>query len=215
MRLLKKIASYIWDIPIEKSGSELNPYLEVVWSQGRKMLNAQNANYSFGNGYKVFERAFDELKVLDNPPQSVLVLGFGCGSVEHLLQTVLGIKSVITGVEYDAEIIRLYQAHFAPESPAKVHCMDAREFLSNNQEQYDLIVVDLFQDLETVPMIYEGLFTDLILKASAPGGQLVYNTVKNAEHHDLFSELLLKLSTSFKEVGQIDFQEINRILIAK
>ena len=211
MGRLKQLFSYLWDIPIERSASKENPYLEVVWSNGRKMLNSKNANYSFGNGYKVFEFAF---KHIPFPQQHVLVLGFGAGSVAHLLDR-LAYKSHLTGVEYDAEIIRLYRDHFAkPNPPVDLHCMDALDYLLNDTKTYDLIVIDLFNDLDTSPLIYQQDFTAALLKRLSQNGSLIYNTVK-AEGHDPNQDLLLQLSAHFKEVRLHHFQEINRIIIAK
>ncbi|MFT7379733.1 MAG: hypothetical protein ACI8ZQ_001486, partial [Bacteroidia bacterium] len=56
-----KIASYVWDIPIAKTSSPQNECLEIVWSMGRKMLNTENANFSFGSGFEVFKLAMSKI----------------------------------------------------------------------------------------------------------------------------------------------------------
>jgi len=97
MSIALKIASYFWDIPVEKTSSEVNDYLEVVWSQGRKVLNTKSANFSFGNGYKVFEKAISTIKEEVERAAHVLVLGFGCGSILDILK-----PSIITIINLQA-----------------------------------------------------------------------------------------------------------------
>ncbi len=213
MSKFKKYLSYFWDIPIERSSSKQNELLEVVWSMGRKVLNSRNANYSFGNGYKVFEYAFSKLGLSE--VKSVLVLGFGAGSVEHLINKVYNLDPQITGIEYDAEIIRLYRDHFSMGAKNEVlHC-DALQFLEQNTNVYDLIIVDLFDDLKTVPIIYNDRFTEVILQSVSERGLLIYNTVESEEDKSLRFDLLSALSKRFRSVEVLEFQDINRIIIAQ
>lgn len=216
MSKFKQILSYVWDIPIERTSSEQNSYLEVVWSMGRKMLNTKNANYSFGNGYKVFERAFKQIE--DSIPSitKVLVLGFGCGSVEHLLLNKYHASADLTGIEYDPVIIELYNKYFKQvNSNSKIIEGDALEFIKGSNEHYDLIIIDLFDDLSTVPFIYEDHFTNALVDHLRENGILIYNTVKQEELRSKSTTLGIKLSKHFKEVSFLDFQEINKIIIAQ
>lgn len=216
MQTIKKILSYLWDIPIERTGSEQNEYLEVVWSMGRKMLNTKNANYSFGNGYKVFEFAFKQIKEKITNFKKVLVLGFGCGSVEHLLRTKYNSSTQITGVEYDPRIIELYKRHFSDsDQNTLVVEDDAKVFIESTDQVFDLIVIDLFDDLHTVPFVFEKEFTDQLLQKVNDSGVLIYNTVKAEDNSAKYTELSLQLNKRFKEVGIHTFQDINRIIIAK
>lgn len=218
MSLLKKIASYIWDIPIEKSSSPQNKYLEVVWSMGRKMLNTKNANYSFGNGYKVFEYAFAKLKQKPKEGTNILVLGFGVGSVEHILRKQYKInKPRIAGVEYDAEIIRLYHKHFqsVASDNLELNLGDAKEYIRSNNQLYDLIIIDLFDDLETIGLVFEKEFNSDILNASSENASIIYNTVKNPKQQLARTELCLQLSNRFRDVQVHEFQDINQIIIAQ
>ena len=158
--LLKQIASFAWDIPIERTTSEHNPYLEVVWSNGKKMLNTKDANFSFGNGYLVFEKAFDLIKDFVPTSKKSLILGFGCGSILHLLEKKYNYQGEIVGVEYDQVILDLFQKHFAHEytKEPKLITGDAQKFVHQNDELYDLIFVDLFTELDNVEFIFNKDF---------------------------------------------------------
>jgi len=216
MSKIKQLCSYLWDIPIEKSSSVQNAYLEVVWSRGRKMLNTKNANYSFGNGYKVFELAFDNLGDRLNHLNKVLVLGFGCGSVLELLTHKYKLDCELVGVEYDAEIIRLFRTHFNEYSTDKLQIVldDALHYLENSNESYDLIIIDLFDDLRTAPIVFDPHFNEELIKHCKDGSTLIYNTVKNSLDSNQYTELLIQLSRHFKEVSTQEFENINQIITA-
>lgn len=215
MSTFKKYLSYFWDIPIERTGSEQNAVLEVSWSMGRKVLNSKNANYSFGNGYKVFEHSFKDLNIEPSTISDVLALGFGAGSVEHILREYYGWNGKLVGVEYDKEIIALYHRHFKTQYPCEIHHADAFEYVKTENNCYNLIVVDLFDDLKTVPFIYSAEFTNALINLLEPGGILIYNTVESESDKAGRMELLAHLSGHFKEVKVQEFQEINRIITAK
>jgi spermidine synthase len=217
MSTLKKILSHIWDIPIEKASSKHNPYLEVVWSQGRKMLNTKEANFSFGNGFKVFDKATSEIKAEIKEAKSVLILGFGCGSIMHLLEKNFGYHLKIDGVEYDQAIIDLFYKHFAEDYMSKptIAVEDANDFVLNCKNQYDIVFVDLFQELDNVPFVFNKVFLEG-LKRIGTNGCLVFNlTARSEQDRTNISNLLIDLSNDFKNVNNISFQDINWIIIAK
>lgn len=214
MSPIKKFISFFWDIPIEKSGSLQNEYLEVVWSQGVKMLNTRNANYSFGTGYQVFEFAFNHLDKILADGLSVLVLGFGCGSIEHILKE-KRLNPKITGIEYDPEIVRLYKKHFMEEeSKVELICDDASNYLKTCNEQFDLVIIDLFDDLQTVPLTFDKEFTTDLRRVCKEDGALVYNTVINSQQSEEKARLITQLKQLFANVNVLATQKINEVIIA-
>jgi spermidine synthase len=112
-KTLIQLCSYFWDIPILKTSSPQNDYLELVWSNGKKTLNTEDANFSFGNASKVIARALSPYTHKIQEAQRILILGFGCGSVVELLDQKYNYKNSLVGIEYDATIIELYKDHFA------------------------------------------------------------------------------------------------------
>jgi spermidine synthase len=213
----KRLLSFIWDIPIEKTSSKHNPYLEVVWSYGRKMLNTETANYSFGNGYKVFQRAFKEVEQEINKAKDVLILGFGCGSILHLLEKKYNVKPDIVGIEYDAQVLELFDSHFADNYSLQPEllAMDAEEYMNTCTRRFDIIFIDLFQELNNAPVVTKPQFIEQLAKA-ASNGTLVFNlTEQNKQDKAAIQELILQLSRYYKDVKRVPFQEYNQIVIAK
>ncbi len=216
--LVLRLLSLVWDIPIQKTSSPQNKYLEVVWSNGRKMLNTSEANFSFGSDYAVFDKAMDMVSLEIAEAHSALILGFGCGSILDLLEKKHCYQGSIDGVEYDAEIISLFHTHFVHEytSTPHLHIADAEQYVANCQKKYDLIFIDLFVELENTPFVFSPLFLENIARLSSSTGIVVYNIIKQTEEEKLLlSEMILNLSTYFKNVSSSSFQEINTILIAK
>jgi predicted membrane-bound spermidine synthase len=215
--LLKRIASFAWDIPIEKTSSQYNPYLEVVWSNGKKMLNTKDANFSFGNGYRVFEKAFNLIKKHVPASKKTLILGFGCGSILHLLEKKYNYEGEIVGVEYDQVILDLFDKHFAKDYSTKPKLItgDAMNFVKESNETYDLIFVDLFTELDNVGFIFSQDFLSQLNNICEQGGVIVFNTIKRtSEDQKNLSGLIMDLSRNFKDVSSNSFQDLNQIIIA-
>jgi spermidine synthase len=214
---LLRLFSWVWDIPIEKTSSSENQYLEVVWSNGRKMLNTRDANFSFGNGYKVFETGMKTIPIELECAQDILILGFGCGSILHLLEHSYNFKGHIDGIEYDSEIIRLFHQHFASnyQLQPSLHAVDALDYLQYHNKQYDIIFIDLFIELDNSPLLKDTTFIALLNTSLQQNGTLLFNTTVKTKREQLnHTNLLLELSKTFKQVRTTPFQDYNKIIVA-
>ncbi len=134
-----------------RSNSTLNPGLQVWYAYGRKMLNSENVNYSFGTLDKVFRSAFKQLELKNRNVEAALLLGLGAGNVPQLLRH-SNPKAKVTALEFDPEVIRLGKEFFGlGEVPnLEIKEGDAFEFIPTCTVTFDLIIVDLFVD-ENVP----------------------------------------------------------------
>lgn len=218
MQRLKKIASYFWDIPIEYTGSDLNPMLEVVWSNGKKMLHSTNANYSFGSLHNVFEQACKYVVEEIFEASSILILGFGGGSILDILDKHYAYKGNVTGIDYDAKVLELFHKHFASSigiSP-QLHTADAETYLKNSTEVYDVIFVDLFQDLQTDSLLLNPNFPAMLHHHLSSQGVVLLNTIlPSSKDKSSQLDLMLNLSSTFKSVNSINCQDLNTVFIAK
>lgn len=182
------------------------------------MLNTKNANFSFGNGYKVFETAITAIEEQTAKAKDILILGFGCGSIHHLLEKKYNYSGNLVGVEYDPEIIRLYQHHFANAYNTKpiLHIEDAADFLAKQIDTFDIIFIDLFCELENSPLINDIHFLHLLKNTCTSNATLVFNTTATDQKGtEAIFELHLWLSKHFKSVTKTAFQDYNNILIAQ
>ena len=216
-KTLIQLCSYFWDIPILKTSSLQNDYLELVWSNGKKTLNTKDANFSFGNASKVIARALTPYRHKIQEAQRILILGFGCGSIVELLDQKYNSKNTLIGIEYDATIIELYKDHFAHLFQLKpdIVCSDAAEFLRQDVVQYDIILVDLFKELNNSILLKDPDFLKAIKSHTAVGGIVIFNTISRTEtENKQLSSLIIELGMLYKNVSTEIFQDINTIVVA-
>lgn len=147
MNLFQKYLSYLADIPVESTHSALHETLEVHISKGRYRLCTPNAVYSWEDLYDNFQLAFEQIQWHKLNIQTVLVLGLGMGSVVQMLEKKLG-PLHFTCVELDEEVIRLCNKYIAPQLKSTMEVVhgDAELFVSITEEEWDLVIVDLFVD---------------------------------------------------------------------
>lgn len=95
------------------------------------------------------------LPYLINKPEKVLILGLAAGTIPRLLSTYVKLDFPdlkITGVELDPEVVKLGCRYFGlrPED-AKIVIQDARTYIRNTDEKYDVIILDCFSNQIYIP----------------------------------------------------------------
>lgn len=194
MARLKRTISWLLPQVISKSKGNVAPVLEVTWENGRKVLNGERVNYSFGSLHDVFRIALRKALPKKIKLQDALILGFGTGSIATILTEEMGFTDLqLTGVEADAEVIRLAREEFDVQRFANLQLVNERAevYVQRSQEQFDLICVDVFVE-DTVPEACrsEAFFRDVsrLLRAK---GKMVFNLMLAPEMDaDAFRGLL-------------------------
>lgn len=197
--LWKRLLSYITELHIESTSSEYNPNLYVSLRDGRYQLCTANAIYSFEDRYDNFTEAFKQIDLNQLPGKKVLILGFGMASVPIILEK-LGKIYHYTGIEIDQKVISLAQKYAMDGMRSKFNliCADALLFTMQCQEQYDLVIMDVFFD-DLIPKQFEtSAFLNRLKAITKPEGLLMYNrlayndrdiTSSTAFYEDIFSEV--------------------------
>ncbi len=164
-------------LTLEEAGSQQNPELAVMLDRGRLQLLSGDAIYSWDDLYKNFLIAFNQLKIGERPVEEVLVLGLGLGSIPYMLEKVFHRKYHYTAVEWDETVSLLATKYTLSrlESPIDVVTADAEVFVQVTQEQFDLIVVDIFEDDLTPPQFESPRFLADCGDLLRPGGLLLFN----------------------------------------
>lgn len=124
---------------IEEVDSQINGQIKVVKSWGKYSVWVGGFEQS-GNFYveKIWREKLSEIK---RDIKSVLVLGFGCGTVAQIINKKWP-KAKITGVEIDPIMVELAKKYFHPK--AKIIIGDGRKFVRQKSERFDLILVDSY-----------------------------------------------------------------------
>lgn len=213
---LKYFLSFIFDVKIETTESILNPFLQVVIRNGRLLLNTYNANYSYGSLQDAFRFVFKKIKIKDKNIKDILVLGFGCGSIAALFN---GYKNVeITGVEADEKVLALYEKYFIEEITSELILVEAfaEDYVTTITKTYDLIIVDVFIDIEVPSSIKESSFYKPLQNRLNKNGILIFNfIVLNEKEQIEFEKIEDYFKLNYRRVETIEFMKFNKILVAE
>jgi spermidine synthase len=179
LRFGRQIRSWWQPTVIETSRSMLNPNLEVAYSRGRLELNALSVNYSFGELHQIFSSVFAHYPIAERPIRQVLILGLGAGSLLHILWKHYRLDCEVTGVEACPEVLRLAREHFGLGDWPKLFVVEtwAEDFVREDTEQYDLVIVDVFVDDQVPSSLSQPAFLGHLRERVAPGGLLLFNRI--------------------------------------
>ena len=179
----KKWLSHLTPITLETAESEQNPELTVLLNRGRVQLLSSGAIYSWDDLYKNFLIAFDALNITDRPIQDVLLLGMGLGSVPFMLEKVFHCDYHYTAVEWDETVAGLAFKYTLSrlDSPVDLLTADAEVFVQSCSEQYDLLIIDIFEDDLTPPQFCTEDFLHDCRELLRPGGLLLFNRLHGGD----------------------------------
>lgn len=186
---MKKAIKYLW--PLSRTfESEFSGRLQVTWSNGRKVLNSSNANYSYGALQEVMDRGLAHIRAKRDAP--VLLLGLGGGSVIPLLRKKYNYSGKITAVEIDPEVIEIALQEFKIKAhqPLEIHCADAEAYIKTEKGQIGLIIIDLFLDLEVPLKFFSAEFWKDIVPLLMPQGVILFNAGIDSAHQTQIEALL-------------------------
>lgn len=209
------LISYFKPIIVAQQHSAISGKLEVSLEQGRLLLNSDKVNYSGGSLFFVFDHVFEELGLKQIIFHSVLVLGFGTGSILELLKKHNSLK--ITGVEIDPCVIELGKHFFSwPKVPNLTVFQDnAFLFLSETTLQYDLILVDVFIHDEVPEYGSSEVFWGNLNRKLLPGGYCLMNWMPTKpQTRERYNESLAYAQQLFTEVQTVFCQD-NIIIVGK
>jgi len=210
---LQKYLSYIHKIVVEKTTSEFNPQLIVAIQNGKYVLNAQNANYSYASLHRVFQQALKKID-LENA-SSVLVLGCGAGSIPNIIYNELNLSPKMDAVEIDVKVIELGKKYFELDKYPNLNIVvgDALNFVKTTDAKYDLVLVDLFRGIDVPSEFLTQHFFEQLKSLLTTKGELLLNYVAyNYETKQRVVELKNELKGVFhNNVNVYQLEGINRV----
>lgn len=212
---MKRLLSYIY--PVTKTiESKYSGKLEITWYNGKKQLNSANANYSYGSLQRILK--FGLKKINLSKVNSVLILGLGGGSVIETLRQDFNYSGLIEAVELDPAIIDIAKTEFGiqQDETLKIHCADAYEFVKNHSKTFDLIIVDLYIDLDVPNKFLDLKFWDHILALKNSSGSIIFNAAVKVSKADKIISISNYLKTKVFKVELYDnVNNTNTVIIAK
>ncbi len=145
----------------------------------------------------------------------VLILGMGTGTFATQCSRYFGNMNV-TGVEIDDKITDLAREYFALPESVPVVTYDGRAYLNASKEQYDLIMVDAYQDI-TIPFQMSSVeFFTLVKEHLKEDGVMVVNmNMRSAREGNITEYLSDTIASVFPEVYTVNVMgSTNRELFA-
>jgi spermidine synthase len=193
-----KAVSYFWDLKVETADSGISGRLYVRMVNGKLLLDAANANYSFGSLHRLFRKVFQHIGIGANAPSNLLLLGLGGGSIVSIIRDEYLLDLPITAIEKDPEVIRIANKFFSISrfSNLDIVCIDAEEYIRTSHGRFDMIIVDLFIDNNVPEQFIRKEFLEGCLRILSPGGRMVFNFITNTVvQGERYQNLLKNLET--------------------
>ena len=212
-----RLLSFLFPIRIWRGEGRWGP-LEIRWEEGRLVLNGPRSNQSFGSLRQVWRGALRDLLPRSDPPASMLMLGFGTGSAAWVLRKEHGLGCPILGVEADPLMVELAHAYFnAGNLPdLRIVEQDALTFVATEPEAFELVLIDLFHDLDLAPGVEDADFIRKLAARTAPQGLLLFNTVvHDAESRRRSEQVGAALRHWFGQVAEHRYEGLNHVFEAR
>jgi predicted membrane-bound spermidine synthase len=200
-KMIQKLFSYLLPIKIYKKKSSRSKIIEVTWANGELVLDSENTNYSYGSLQRILRYGLRNIGY-DNilKMEHVLLLGVAGGSVIKTLVDEIKYKGKITGVEIDPEMIQIANQYFNLDKISQLEIVieDAFEFVLKTSKKYDLIIIDIFEDINMPNFLFETFFTNKIFSLMNQKSFVLFNTMILDEAHNIrnakyISEINLEL----------------------
>lgn len=215
--MLHKLLSYIIPVKIFKVKSKISKTIEIAWVNGELVMDSENTNYSYGSLQRILRRGlrhigFDTVAKMNQ----VLVLGIGGGSVIKTLVNEIHFEGQITGVDIDAEVIQIANKFFELDKiqNLKIIIDDAFDFVLKAKDRYDLIIIDIFQDMNMPNFLFEQYFFNRLTLLLQSKGYILFNTMSLTEEHRLRNQNFIReLSMEQLKIISIPKVEIHNELI--
>ncbi|MDX1974117.1 MAG: fused MFS/spermidine synthase [Rickettsiales bacterium] len=161
---------------------------------GSSKLAKNNANrFPYVN---YIETNFIDTIPLAAEPKNILVLGAG-GFTIGLNDK----KNHYLFVDIDKDLKPVSEHYFLKQKLSankRFEALSARAFLRNNQEKFDLVIIDVFTNMHSVPMeCTTREFLDAIKTSLKPDGMVIANMIASPTFNDYFS---VRYDNSFASV---------------
>lgn len=218
--MFKKLFSYLIPINVFKQKSNISQTLEVTWTDGELVLDSKNTNYSYGSLQRILRKGlkfigFGRIKTMNN----ILVLGVAGGSVIKTLVDEINFEGKITGVEIDKYVITIANEYFHLDKIQNLEIIidDAFEFVLKTKDNYDLIIIDIFQDTKMPNFLFETFFINRICDLLQPKGFILFNTmVLNEKQKQLNLGFLNVFDVTQYNVTKLHkVEELNELIIVE
>lgn len=215
-----------WEPDLTYEGESVYNYLQVKEDDQKVVLSTNvlfgvQSVYMKEDGltgmYYDYAMAAPLMAGQENPEDcEVLILGMGTGTYATQCRKYFGESMYIEGVEIDEKITELSREYFELPMNVNVTTYDGRAFLNAVDKNYDVIMVDAYQDI-TIPfqMSSKEFFTMVKDHLKEDGVMVVNMNMRGSEEGNINQYLSDTIAAVFPEVYTVDVAgSTNRELFA-
>lgn len=204
--------SFFYPVRMRKGSSTENPVLELFLYRNRWQLATADALYSDGNKYRPLVLAYKELAAKLPDAKNILVLGAGLGSAVSVMHR-LGYRPAFTLVDKDQLVLQwaLEKLGNSADHMITPVCEDARLFVQNNEQQFNLVIIDIFTGRVVPDFVSKQVFLENCRKSTMAGGSVVLNYIIN---HPKEWDDTLEIFNNVFPVHKVLKNGPNRIIVA-
>ncbi|MHA1539514.1 MAG: spermidine synthase [Alphaproteobacteria bacterium] len=168
-----------------------------LWDE-KRTLKGQERDY--------FSYATVAPLMMETPPQKALFLGVGGGIVLKMYHHFYP-DLKMTGVEIDPAVLKVAREVFdLKEEKGKLDLFvdDARHFVTQATEKYDIIIVDLYKDVSIPAHCATKEFAALLKSRLTEKGIVIVNVLGAARDTAFFKALQKTFQSAFADILQVD-----------
>lgn len=143
--------------------------------------------------------------------KSALVLGLGAGIVPRDLYR----RNIdVTVVDINADALEAATKYFGfKRDHIAIHIQDARTFVLNCEQSYDVIVVDLFQGDSTPDYLLTSEFFSTLRRCIRPRGAMVMNAFFDPVNMEPNRRLLATIASAFSPLFEFHLADANSFVV--
>lgn len=197
---------------MEEIDSPINGRIKVVKSLGLgTYIQVDNLTQSGGVVYEVWRTV---LKKISHQPLTVnhcLILGLGGGSAAKLVKKFWP-EAEITGIDIDTVMVELGKKYLGL-SQINVVIGDAKKFVTNCKEKYDLVLVDTYLGDKFPKKFESDEFLKSVRRLLFNGGIAVFNRLYFGEKRPEAVKFGKRLEKVFEKVKYV-YPEANIMFVA-
>ena len=148
-----------------------------------------------------------------DPPENMAILGNAAGTTARAYGQYFP-TTRIDGVEIDGELHDIGREYFDMQNPAlEVHTADARPWLRQSDERYDVIMVDAYRQPYIPFYLATKEFFELVSARLTPGGVVIVNAGHPEGNDDLETVLGATMAEVFGTVIRDPKEDTNTLLL--
>ncbi len=187
---------------------------ELRFNEGLGVQSIWMPSGYVGHGYWDYPTALFRLR--EDFPNRVAILGLAAGTISRSAALEYADREfIVDGVEIDSKVIDIAKRFFNLERPnLNIYNADARTFISQTDNLYDLIFVDAYSNqLYIPPHLASREFFGLVKSKLNRGGAVVMNVNAVSYSSPLLLAIANTLASEFKEVKIVSIPESYNFLV--